>query len=311
MPGLRIETGHPDAVTDVALDNFGKRVATAYSDNTIKIIDASGTNSSQLATLTGHQGPVWKVSWSHPKFGSLLASCSYDGRVIIWKENSENEWIQFHVFDDHKSSVNSIAWAPYEVGLSLACGSSDGSISIYTARPDGFWDTIRIDQAHPVGVTSVSWGSSLAPGSPLFPALLDPVPKLVSGGYDGTVKVWALHNGAWTLDAPSLKMHTDCVLDVAWAPSFGHTKSIIASVSEDGQVIIWTKTEGGPWKGKVLKDFEAPVSALSWSPTGNVLAVTDHQNNLKFWKEAADGEWEEMDAREPLAALDPQTSLNL
>jgi WD40 repeat protein len=28
-----------------------------------------------------HEGPVWQVSWSHPMFGNLLASCSYDRKV--------------------------------------------------------------------------------------------------------------------------------------------------------------------------------------------------------------------------------------
>ena len=28
-----------------------------------------------------HEGPVWQVSWAHPMFGNLLASCSYDRKV--------------------------------------------------------------------------------------------------------------------------------------------------------------------------------------------------------------------------------------
>ena len=33
-----------------------------------------------------------QVTWAHPKFGSLLASCSFDHRVIVWKEAPENTW---------------------------------------------------------------------------------------------------------------------------------------------------------------------------------------------------------------------------
>jgi len=33
-----------------------------------------------------HTGPVWQISWAHPKYGHILASCSYDGKVLIWKE---------------------------------------------------------------------------------------------------------------------------------------------------------------------------------------------------------------------------------
>jgi WD40 repeat protein len=36
--------------------------------------------------ITSHTGPVWQVAWAHPKYGHILASCSYDGKVLIWKE---------------------------------------------------------------------------------------------------------------------------------------------------------------------------------------------------------------------------------
>lgn len=103
---------------------------------------------------------MWQVAWAHPKYGSILASCSYDRKVhtehtvvtssfiskqvIIWKETG-GSWKQLYEFCEHKSSgnslivqalvmfmhllVNSIQWAPHEWGLLLACGSSDESIS--------------------------------------------------------------------------------------------------------------------------------------------------------------------------------------
>lgn len=302
MPSQKIETGHQDVVHDVAMDYYGKKLATASSDTTIKIIGISGTTNQPLATLSGHQGPVWQVAWAHPKFGSILASCSYDSRVIIWKEgNKPDEWTQAHIFAEHKSSVNSIAWAPHELGLSLACGSSDGNILVFTARADGGWDTTRIDQAHPVGVTSVSWAPSTAPGALVGSGLLDPVQKLVSGGCDNTVKVWKLHNGSWKMDCfPALHMHKDWVRDVAWAPNLGLPKSTIASASQDGTVVVWTVAkEGDQWEGKVLNDFKTPVWRVSWSLTGNILSVADGNNNVTLWKEAVDGEWQLVTTVEP------------
>ncbi|KAK1436260.1 hypothetical protein QVD17_02039 [Tagetes erecta] len=274
------------------MDYYGKRVASASSDATIKIISVS---SQHLATLTGHNGPVWQVTWAHPKFGSLLASCSYDGTVIIWKEDNLNNWTPAHTFNDHKSSVNSIAWAPHELGLCLASGSSDGNIYVYTARSDGGWDATKIDQAHPVGVTSVTWAPSMEPGSLIGSGEFDPVQKLASGGNDNTVKIWKFANGAWKMDCSSaLKMHTDLVRDVAWAPNLGLPKSTIASGSQDGKVVIWTAgKEGEEWKGKVLNDFNAPVWRVSWSLTGNLLAVASGDNNVTLWKEAVDGEWQQ------------------
>lgn len=88
-----IDTHHEDMIHDAQLDYYGKRLATCSSDRTIKIFEISGEgNQTQVAELKGHEGPVWQVAWAHPKFGTILASCSYDRRIIIWKEVSPNNW---------------------------------------------------------------------------------------------------------------------------------------------------------------------------------------------------------------------------
>eukprot|EP00897_Mesotaenium_endlicherianum_P006748 jgi/Mesen1/6100/ME000031S05368 len=285
-----VETGHSDAVHDVQMDYYGKRMATCSSDRTIKLFAVIGDQQTLLSELTGHDGPVWMVSWAHPKFGSILASSSYDRKVIIWRETVENQWIQAQVFQEHEGSVNSISWAPHEFGLCLASGSSDGTIVIYTQRPDGTWDVSKISQAHSVGVTSVSWAPAASPGS-LLGSNPNPVPKLTSGGCDNTVKVWSLNNGSWQMHPP-LARHTDWVRDVAWAPNLGLPKSTIASASQDGTVVIWTQAkDGDQWESRLLHDYKSPVWRVSWSLTGNILAVSDSTNNVTLWKEAVDGEW--------------------
>jgi protein transport protein SEC13 len=289
-----VESGHQDVVHDVAVDYYGKRLASCSSDRLIKVfaVGSGDVPTSALATLTGHEGPVWQVAWAHPKFGSILASCSYDRRVVIWREGAENEWQQEQVFQEHESSVNSISWAPQEFGLCLACGSSDGTISVLTHKPDGSWEKVKIEQAHPVGVTSVSWAPATAAGS-LTGADSGPVQKLVSGGCDNTVKVWKYINNSWKMDCfPPLSKHTDWVRDVAWAPNLGLVRSTIASASQDGTVVIWTQAkDGDQWQPLTLNDFKTPVWRVSWSLTGNILAVSDSSNKVTLWKEEVDGEW--------------------
>jgi protein transport protein SEC13 len=297
MSSKKIELDHKDMVHDSAIDYYGKRLATASSDSTVKITSIGGASapSQLLATLTGHYGPVWRVGWAHPKYGSILASCGYDGRVIVWKESTTGQWSQAHVFGNHKSSVNSIAWAPYELGLSLACGSSDGTISVMSMRPDGGWDAATIERAHPVGVTAVSWAPAAALGSMVGSDQL--VHKLVSGGFDSVVKVWEFVNGVWKLESALVSdMHTECVRDVSWAPVLGLAKSTIASASQDGKVVIWTKGKGGgdKWEGKVMRDFEAPVWRVSWSLTGDMLSVAAGEGDITLWKGASDGQWESL-----------------
>ena len=106
------------------------------------VIESGATG--QGETLRGHEGPVWQVAWAHPKFGPILASASYDGKVIIWKDNGGNAqqgygynaqgtgWSKIKEHSMHIASVNSVAWAPHELGSILACASSDGNISVLT-----------------------------------------------------------------------------------------------------------------------------------------------------------------------------------
>lgn len=82
------------------------------------------------AELKGHDGPVWQVAWANPRFGTILASCSYDRKVVLWREDRPGQWNRLYEYVNHESSVNSVAFSPPEFGLVLACGSSDGSVSV-------------------------------------------------------------------------------------------------------------------------------------------------------------------------------------
>lgn len=87
--------------------------------------------------------------------------------------------------------------------------------------------------------------------------------------------------------------HSDWVRDVAWAPSTGMPCNIVASCSEDRSVIIWTQSQAaGPWSAAEMKTFAAPVWRVSWSTTGNVLAVSSGNSDVSLWKQNLAGTWE-------------------
>ncbi|KAJ2776037.1 GTPase-activating protein S13, partial [Coemansia linderi] len=113
---LQFDTQHEDMIHDAQLDYYGKRLATCSSDGTIHLFEISGKQQKFLEALKEHTGPVWQVAWAHPKFGSVLASCSYDGTVIIWKETTGSTFTVIKKHAKHQASVNAIAWAPHELG---------------------------------------------------------------------------------------------------------------------------------------------------------------------------------------------------
>lgn len=304
---------------DAQMDYYAKRLATCSSDATIKIFEVTAESQRHVADLLGHEGPVWQVAWAHPKFGSVLASCGYDRKIIVWREQegAKNQWTKVFEFARHELSVNSIAFAPHELGLVLAAGSSDGQISIITQNSDGSW-AFESFQAHKLGVNAVSWAPAAAPGSLLTAnasgtaaatTFNNEAARLVSGGCDTKVKIWAIRppsvpqgtaqsspaTNVATLEH-TLEDHTDWVRDVQWAPNIGLPSNTIASASQDGKVIIWTQefNEAGksPWQKHYLEPFQnETVWRVSWSLTGNILAVTSGDARITLWKESLDHQW--------------------
>ena len=123
-------------------------------------------------------------------------------------------------------------------------------------------------------------------------------------------------NGQW-VEEQKLEGHSDWVRDVAWAPSIGLPKSIIASCGtvglsfmvmlhipfsfhfsihcfncyifcsmfvfpQDCRVIIWTNDgQSSTWTPKQLHKFSDVVWHVSWSVTGNILAVSGGDNKVR------------------------------
>jgi protein transport protein SEC13 len=286
-------------IHDAQLDYYGKRLATCSSDRNIKVFAIEGEQQRHVADLKGHDGPVWQVCWAHPKFatgGSLLASCSYDHKVIIWKESPQG-WSAVYSSDTlHDSSVNSIQWAPHEYGLILLAGSSDGCISIIQYVENNGWVSKK-ERAHDIGCNSVSWAPYAPPAAAMggMPAQIPPA-RIASGGCDRTVKVWTVDDKhCITQVGNPLTDHEDWVRDVAWAPNVGLSHNILATGSQDHTVIFWTEVcEPGDitkvqYQKKAQVKFPAVVWRCSWSVTGSILAVSCGDNKVYLLKENADG----------------------
>jgi WD40 repeat protein len=89
-----------------------------------------------------HSGSVWRVTWAHPEYGQLLATCSFDRTAAIWEEQvresrlshrEQSHWVKKASLVDSRTSVADVKFAPKHLGLMIATCSADGIVRIYEA----------------------------------------------------------------------------------------------------------------------------------------------------------------------------------
>ncbi|CCW70506.1 unnamed protein product [Phytomonas sp. Hart1] len=292
--------GHTDLIHDTQFDFYGQLLATASSDRSIGIhLIREGQPIQRIASLTGHQGPVWAVDWAHPRFGHVLASASFDQKAIIWKDVM-GRWNPVHVVDIHQESVNSVAWGPEELGLLLATASSDGTVAV-TAFRDGFWqESIKLSSnnnkiTHAMGAMCVSFVPVMADFGDEF--------ILASGGCDCQVRLWTNDK---TLSRTFklfqvVEGHSDWVLDVAFCKISASSRfAMFASCGKDKQIVIYRK----PWEQLYLELSDPSVAQLSWensvvvmdeavwrlswAPSGQILVATTASSQVFILQEGSD-----------------------
>lgn len=60
--------------------------------------------------------------------------------------------------------------------------------------------------------------------------------------------------------------------------------------------MIWTQDSNGIWIKKLLttEAFSDVIWRISWSPSGNVLAVSCGENKVTLWKENVEGTYQQI-----------------
>lgn len=233
--------------------------------------------------------------------GCLLACASSDGNVSVL-EFEDNRW-EHKIFPAHGIGVNAVSWAPaLYPGAIFSRGQHSSVRRFVTGGSDNLvkiWDWKYVVSRQPHIFRSAQRTTNTC-----GPSSTEHSPEMKS------------YNCSVTLTG-----HTDWVRDVAWAPTILQ-KSYVASASQDKTVRIWTCNVsssstnhdpsrssgsgaegedegasgggGGPkekWQSTVL-NFDTVLWRVSWSLSGNVLAVSGGDNKVSLWKENLRGEWE-------------------
>lgn len=155
---------HQDVVHDIKFDFYGNRFATCSSDRDIKVWDLVDTTGKwKCHTIQhAHAANIWRLSWAHPQYGKLFASCSEDTTVNIFEEQGKgghidvvivvaqitqhvststsspaaearpsSKWHRRKAIAVSKRPVHDVAFAPPHLGLKLATASQDGKVKFF------------------------------------------------------------------------------------------------------------------------------------------------------------------------------------
>jgi nucleoporin SEH1 len=118
-------THHLDIIHDTAYDYYGNMVASGSSDQKISVLEKDGDSWSINDNWKAHDAAILKVSWSHPEYGKVLASCGMDKTVRIWQENSSEKkgngrrWVEKCRMVEARGPVQDVQFAPQFLGLKI------------------------------------------------------------------------------------------------------------------------------------------------------------------------------------------------
>jgi len=278
---------HLDYVHHVAFDTYGRRMATCSGDRFVRVWDLTDQGEwSLVGEWQAHRGSVTMLSWGHPEFGSLLATCGADHEAKIWEERTNaasaaSRWIAKAQLTESRKAVSCVEFAPRIFGLKLATGSSDGCVRIYEAV-----DVMNLAQwplaatvqcfGEGLGVTCLSWSSGR----------FEP-PSLVVGGAHPIVLRYIESSRQWNPILVLPPPPRGDVLDVAWAPNVGRRYHYIAS-AEAQQLRIFKlarSMEGEKLELESTQTLEVSNAwRCQWNVTGTVLASSGDRGIVQLWK---------------------------
>jgi len=313
---VRQFSGHQGKVKSVAWAPNSTMLASGGDDRRILIWDISRT--APVEELIGHSDNVISLAFSFD--GSLLAS----GGDITDKSISFWDVQTFSLIDnreDNTLSVESLAFVPRAGDVLLASGSRDGAVGLYEVITEQPLNQSLGTSSGEVIATGMDRNGDLLSARYLPQQANLLVTRLVDGDEEevrsGLSNFRSVASAAFSPDGGSLAYSTDTggmsIVDVesgaeiasfADAPGIAYALALnddylasshCTALSEDtgicqeNEIWLWDLASGSA-DGEPMIGHNDTITALAFSPNGNVLASGSRDKTIIHW---------ELDTREP------------
>jgi WD40 repeat protein len=242
--------GWDTPITALAADPVTTRLAVAFQDGSIRLVDTDGSD-----TVLTRTAACESLAWSPD--GAQLAVGGKDDTIQLWDVRTR---APAGTLRGHTDWISALAWSPS--GRYLASGSDDRTIRV--------WDlsnpmTITILTGHQNYVDCLSW----APDEQ----------ALASGSADWTVRIWNPITGTST---HVLNDYQRRVRAVAFSPN-GHQ---LATGSDDRTVRIWDRDPTHPTN--IIGVHRDSVTALAWLPDNDHVVSGSADATARVWATTVD-----------------------
>ncbi|CAI4038539.1 hypothetical protein SMKI_05G1500 [Saccharomyces mikatae IFO 1815] len=226
-PGRTTLRGHMTSVITCLQfeDNY---VITGADDKMIRVYDA--INKKFLLQLSGHDGGVWALKYSHD---GILVSGSADSTVRVW---DIKKGYCTHVFEGHKSTVRCLDIVEYENTNYIVTGSRDNTLHVWKLPKKSSATDYENEHDYPLLFHTPEenpyFVGVLRGHTALVRAVSGHGNIVVSGSYDNTLIVWDV---AQMKCLCILSGHTDRV----YSALYDHERKRCISASMDTTIKIW------------------------------------------------------------------------
>ena len=318
---ISFKTNHNGVVNNIKFNYNGMKLATCGNDGKInilstdKILNEEDSLQEQILIKNGHKQSISDLSFSHSCFGSYLASCGKDKKLIVWKEKSVNNYENIFEFN-HKSSVECCKFAPYQTRLMIISGTVDGSITIHELQKNfQKWNSYLLDNVHLKGVNSLDWAPSYSSinfdedddsdeeeNNKNNNIIEEDMPmKFISCGNDCKINIFESKENTIEsfIKEKSIDLKGIIPKDIAFLNYFGYTNLIFACGLENGKCLIYKNYEGD-WKNTFSINIGSSIIKICWSAFGKYLGINSKKENdkdndtIRFFRENMDETWIEI-----------------